>query len=525
MKHLTIAITLLASVSGAMQGANPGLRAAKAQWEQTAEHAELAKTRKAMRAMEAHLLKGEAIDMAEYDALSAKNLAASRELNVRVKSTANDGTYKYFHANLTEAGTLEEVLGDEWDKIDSLIVTGPVNVLDYDVMTVCSFLGRLRVANLEDTQNDNNSIPSYAFNNPDYLTKLDRVILPNDIEIIGVLAFADSEVREVNLPPALRAMGMYVFRNCKNYMIPTFPEKLTGISSGCFMGNRSTKSVEIPSTVKYIWAFVFQDTRLTEVKFNEGLENIGSGAFLESENIERLELPSTCTSIGSYAFAGMSGLKEVKLPENILEIPFECFAYDTSLESIEIPGKVYSVGQDAFYGCTALRDVTLKNGISIVRKNAFNGCPIETLVLPRSIIAIDSCSFANNSKLQRIYSENPVPPVGCSYWVNDADVNGTLEGTLPEGWQKPFEGCPKDIPVYVPVGSADKYRETWGWDYFTNFIETTDFPSSAIGEIAADSETDAPAEYYNLQGIRVNEPAPGNIYIRHQGNRSTKVRF
>ena len=35
----------------------------------------------------------------------------------------------------------------------------------------------------------------------------------------------------------------------------------------------------------------------------------------------------------------------------------------------------------------------------------------------------------------------------------------------------------------------------------------------------------APVEYYNLQGIRVASPAPGQIYIRRQGATATKVRY
>ena len=35
-------------------------------------------------------------------------------------------------------------------------------------------------------------------------------------------------------------------------------------------------------------------------------------------------------------------------------------------------------------------------------------------------------------------------------------------------------------------------------------------------------DQNAPVEYYNLQGVRVANPAPG-LYIRRQGNTATKV--
>ena len=41
---------------------------------------------------------------------------------------------------------------------------------------------------------------------------------------------------------------------------------------------------------------------------------------------------------------------------------------------------------------------------------------------------------------------------------------------------------------------------------------------SGIDEVTADS--DSPVEYYNLQGIRVDNPTPGNVYIRRQGSNS-----
>lgn len=44
---------------------------------------------------------------------------------------------------------------------------------------------------------------------------------------------------------------------------------------------------------------------------------------------------------------------------------------------------------------------------------------------------------------------------------------------------------------------------------------------SGIGDLEADS-ADAPVEYYNLQGVRIENPESG-LYIRRQGNKTTKV--
>lgn len=48
---------------------------------------------------------------------------------------------------------------------------------------------------------------------------------------------------------------------------------------------------------------------------------------------------------------------------------------------------------------------------------------------------------------------------------------------------------------------------------------------NGIGNIEADFDFNAPIEYYNLQGLRINNPAKGQIVIMRQGTRARKIRF
>ena len=48
---------------------------------------------------------------------------------------------------------------------------------------------------------------------------------------------------------------------------------------------------------------------------------------------------------------------------------------------------------------------------------------------------------------------------------------------------------------------------------------------AGVNDVIVDQPADAPVEYYNLQGIRVANPAQGQIYIQRQGNTATKIRF
>ncbi|MDE5693617.1 MAG: hypothetical protein K2I09_06840, partial [Duncaniella sp.] len=42
-------------------------------------------------------------------------------------------------------------------------------------------------------------------------------------------------------------------------------------------------------------------------------------------------------------------------------------------------------------------------------------------------------------------------------------------------------------------------------------------------EDVLDNDSNAPVEYYNLQGVRISEPAAGQVVIRRQGSKVSKV--
>lgn len=68
---------------------------------------------------------------------------------------------------------------------------------------------------------------------------------------------------------------------------------------------------------------------------------------------------------------------------------------------------------------------------------------------------------------------------------------------------------------------------TSGSNYFklVKNIPLSGGQTGAIDAIAADVDEDAPVEYYNIQGMRVANPTPGQLVIRRQGNKTSKVIF
>ena len=377
------------------------------------------------------------------------------------------GQASFFDAHVSKYGELEQVLGDKWDKIDSLVVYGPINGSDFTTMWKCSFEGKLTVLNLEHAQVENNKIPTRAlykvekqavddpraFQGVIYLP-LRRIILPESIQEIGDFAFSRMEIKQINIPKSLRKFGRSSFSNCHwlstNPLV--IPEGVTSIPPQCFINCQCFKELVLPSTLNTIKELAFYNTRVEKVNFPEGLEHIKAAAFYGCDLIEAI-LPGTLKELSDGTFSMCPKLKEIKIAEGITKIPFDFVSYCQSLEKVNIP-----------------------KSVTVIEDDAFSTCSLDSIVFPATIEYIGKGAFKDLEKLKKIYSMSPIPPV-CYY---DPMVNFGDES---------FGGStPSDIPVYVPIGSGEKYREAFGWNYFTNIIETDKFPTGIVSPKMSNNE-------------------------------------
>lgn len=140
----------------------------------------------------------------------------------------------------------------------------------------------------------------------------------------------------------------------------------------------------------------------------------------------------------------------------------------------------------------------------------------------------------------------------CSFLITDHEDGVTIQDYLgryytQEGEYKSFQVSDEEPTTDWTIAKRDDgtfsismndYTIMWGQGTYTTFgiypaadiEETMCYPylyvlkegESGIESVGADTESNAPAAYYNLQGQRVVNPAAG-IYVRVQGNKATKV--
>ena len=399
------------------------------------------------------------------------------------------GQVNFFDANVSRYGELEQVLGEKWDKIDSLIVHGPINEADFTTMWKCSFEGKLTVLNLEHAQVENNKIPTRA------LFKVDRqviddprayqgvvylpirhLILPEGIQEIGDFAFSRMRLEQVNLPKSLRKLGRSCFSSC--HWLSTdpliIPDGITSIPPQCFINCQCFKKLVLPSTLKTIEGAAFYNTRVEEANFPEGLEYIKGLAF-EGSDLKKAILPSTLKDLSEFTFSMCPKLQEIKIPEGVTKIPLGFASWCHLLEEVNIPKSVTVIEVDAFGSDVKLKPIDLPEGLKRIEQDALWYCAIDSIVFPASLEYLGGGSCANWKYIKKIYSLAPNPP----YCAEDRANPG----------KGPFHGyTPNDVPLYVPIGSGEKYRQAFGWNYFTNIIETDKFPTGIMSPKMGNNE-------------------------------------
>lgn len=422
---------------------------------------------------------------------------------------------------MDKGGELADRLGNEANEIDSLVVIGPMNDADFETLRIASLKGRLQALNLEKAKIEGRMIPDHAFFKTDQthpnegyvdVVALRRVILPPGIESIGKCAFLYAvHLEQINMPADLKRLDDSAFEECQSLCIDplVFPEGFETIGKRAFFSCRKlTGEVVLPYTIKNIDDLAFGQAKITSINFPEGLERIGDAAFFGCRLTEAT-LPNSCQNLdGSDIFSLNLEMLKLRLPDGITTVPETIAQYCQKLEEVYVPSSVKSIEAGAFDGCESLKKLVLPEGLEQIKSKALaHLSSLGTLSLPSTVKYLDLESCLNDWRYKVLYCAAPVPP---ECLANPEKPLVTAFGSFEPGIATSHN------PVYVPVGSAQLYREAAGWSYyFDNFIETDIFPGTSVSEIIMDEEQ-GDGCYYDLIGNRVANPVPGNIYIRNK---------
>ncbi len=213
--------------------------------------------------------------------------------------------------------------------------------------------------------------------------------------------------------------------------------------------------------------------------------------------IEFEKIRYSVTAVADSAFYGADKLTAVTFPYTIKSIGNYAFYYCSGITQVTISDNVKTIGEYAFGDCGKLEYIHLPEGLESVGMAVFLRAPFTSITLPSTLSDIANITFLGCSNLTKIVARNTTPPACNAPFINEVYTKATL---------------------YVPIGCKAAYQAAEFWNKFGSIVESEE---AGIDDVIAD-DSDAPAEYYNLQGAHVANPENG-LYIRRQGGKAEKV--
>lgn len=154
----------------------------------------------------------------------------------------------------------------------------------------------------------------------------------------------------------------------------------------------------------------------------------------------------------------------------VVGIGAKAYAGNTDIVSVNLGENIATIGEEAFAGCSSLMSISFGEGLESIGARAFEGCSALATV---------------------IFSNPSVPEVG-----EDA-----------------FKGVANPCVGKCPEGCAEAYAAVEG-------LAPIDFGTSGINGIEA--STAASVEYYDLRGVRIENPLEGTfVIVRSVDNKGT----
>ncbi len=398
------------------------------------------------------------------------------------------------------AGGLEDALGPEAHEIESIDVNGTINAADINTLIDLVKNGNLRTIDLsgasikggpgvyytamEGTYKaelpEDNMIGDYMFQD----VKAEHIILPATLKKIGYNAFCNSGLTEMTIPEGVTDIGREAFKSCGHLTSVTIPSTVDSLAYGTFFSCLNLSNVNLSDGLKSIGELVFGNLNvsyttpvqpLSSIRLPNTLTKIGNMAF-RGCGITEIEIPASVTDFGESIFDTCLQLRKVTIKSAPADgrLPDDIFYLNTKLTELSLPEGITTLGvrslahvgvinlqlpstlkvmERAALSQADCNTVSLPEGLTTIGEGAMAQLPwLTRLDLPSTVTQIESGAFTSTYySIKEIHCRMATPPA-----LSDAIFSNKLS---------------RDIPFYVPAGSAALYRSAPFWSEFTNIIE------------------------------------------------------
>ena len=319
----------------------------------------------------------------KYAFRGAKELSAlafNFALLTNIEEGAFDGC-KALDVDLSKMTNLETVGEGAFRNtaLTRLVLPGTVNSLGF-----LAFEGCTELVYVDLSQTSLTSVSDGMFKG---FTKLETVLLPTNLEIIGKGAFKNTAIKNIVIPASVVTIGERAFEGCSALASVEFGAAVETIGAYAFGSASSLTVVSLPASVRQIGVGAFEESGVSTLSFaeNGALETIGDRAFYHTS------------------------VKNVSVPKSVKTVGAESFAYNLQLTSLTFAegGMLESVGAGAFREDANLVSVNWGKAAAevstVIGGRAFEGCAsIVELTIPYTVSEIGQMAFYNLKNLKKL---------------------------------------------------------------------------------------------------------------------------
>lgn len=118
--------------------------------------------------------------------------------------------------------------------------------------------------------------------------------------------------------------------------------------------------------------------------------------------------------------------------------------------------------------------------------------------------------------------ENPAPTEAPRHRVSSDETH--VHAYPQDNIRLLLDSNEKSLPIYADASRAENDRNL-SVTFVPFSTSSLNFNGTTTALTTIDADSDAPVEYFNLQGVRIAYPLAGQILIRRQGDKVEKIRF
>lgn len=261
--------------------------------------------------------------------------------------------------------------------------------------------------------------------------------------------FKNTDVKKVNIPASVKAIGGAAFAGCTNLSQVNFAAdaQIEDLDWRAFYDCTALTSIKIPDSVTRIGTETFsgctslatidisKESKLTKIEYGAfgyypykiDLKSLGnfydinpSGPSTSAQGVKVKEIYLPKESIKNYGggsaaglFAGCTTLEKVTIGSSgdakaeltKAELPYEMFAGCTNLTTVNMDKNVKTIGTAAFAECTGLKSIDLTE-VKEVMSYAFIKAGLSEVTIPSSVEKIGAITFGGCTSLETMTLES-----------------------------------------------------------------------------------------------------------------------